>query len=1090
MGDREFVTKTNFTAGELSPSLYGRHDIRKYANGCKEITNFIVRKHGGLEKRGGTKYVAAVKNQSYRDLVMESEPTVYFRLGDSSGSGALNEAGFAGVFVGSPTLGVAGAIDGDSDTAVTLNGTSQYIRAGFGVYGGMGSLMATAGITIELWIKGGSLGTSDGIVTATNTGGANAQYMYFSVKASNADALSFFVSEDSGTDYIEYTTDDDIGINDGGWHHIAVVADPTGQSGQFYVDGVAVTTNVNVSGGGADALVDFNSNLHVGAFYTTGGTYTAYLPGSVDEVALYSSQLSAEVLASHYALGSAAAPDTGQRLFPFQFNNEQAYAIEAGGRYLRFYRDNGALASQDVSTVTTNGGFLSGLTSWNATNVSADTDMIRAHFDTTGGSIYQALNISEADKNTVHTIRFKIDTGSQVGKTLGDKLTLNIGTSAGAGDILPDTEYQAGWHVVSFDPAGNTGSTAVYIEFTRAGSRDMYLDDVQVVDGSQIELETPYERGSLSELRMVQSADIVYIAHPDNQPMELRRYGDISWSLVYHSFYDGPYLDQNREPTDLDGDNLGASLTTFNAYIEGTTTDTTVGINGGEGFRASDVGRWLRHVDDSGGVTVSIITAVSDSNTVTVTPIAFSTASPVSDAREQAITWSLGAWGDAGDGEAERWPGAVCLHQSRLWWGGSDAQQQVLWSTVVNAFNDYTPSEYDGTILDDQGITLKAAENKVSRVYNLESISEGMLVNTSGGELLCRASQDFSPITPTDFNFRYQSGVGANPSTASVRNLNGDVVFVQYAGKRIYEAQYRFDVNRVRNQELTLLADHMTEVGIVDLDYAQEPDALLFAVLADGRVAVMAYEPSEEVLAWSHFEMGGASAAVESVTAIRKSSYDQVWMIVSREVDGATARGVEYMELTHDSLVASQGEAFYVDSGVSVTGGTRTPSSTQTVTGLSHLEGEAVVALCDGSYVSGLTVSSGQVTLSESYETVHIGLPYAATMETLELGPEGFPGGQVVRDKSLKKIHLRLRGSRGGSLVSADTGVEKPLVYAKTNDTLGSPPPLFTGVMAETPAELETRAQQTVKITHSEPLPFNLDQLVVLLEAGSETSKY
>lgn len=54
--------QTNFTAGELSPKLEGRVDIDKYPNSAKRIENFIVMPHGGLRRRGGTRHIAAVKN--------------------------------------------------------------------------------------------------------------------------------------------------------------------------------------------------------------------------------------------------------------------------------------------------------------------------------------------------------------------------------------------------------------------------------------------------------------------------------------------------------------------------------------------------------------------------------------------------------------------------------------------------------------------------------------------------------------------------------------------------------------------------------------------------------------------------------------------------------------------------------------------------------------------------------------------------------------------------------------------------------------------------------------------------------------------
>ena len=47
----------NFSGGEISPSLYARTDLVKYATSAKTVRNFIVRRQGGLDSRMGTELV-------------------------------------------------------------------------------------------------------------------------------------------------------------------------------------------------------------------------------------------------------------------------------------------------------------------------------------------------------------------------------------------------------------------------------------------------------------------------------------------------------------------------------------------------------------------------------------------------------------------------------------------------------------------------------------------------------------------------------------------------------------------------------------------------------------------------------------------------------------------------------------------------------------------------------------------------------------------------------------------------------------------------------------------------------------------------
>ena len=45
--------QSNFTAGELSPSLSARVELAKYNTGCRTLKNFMVQSHGGAVKRQG-----------------------------------------------------------------------------------------------------------------------------------------------------------------------------------------------------------------------------------------------------------------------------------------------------------------------------------------------------------------------------------------------------------------------------------------------------------------------------------------------------------------------------------------------------------------------------------------------------------------------------------------------------------------------------------------------------------------------------------------------------------------------------------------------------------------------------------------------------------------------------------------------------------------------------------------------------------------------------------------------------------------------------------------------------------------------------
>lgn len=49
--------KTNFTAGEVSPDILGRSDLRAYENGALALRNVFIKPTGGVTRRAGLNYI-------------------------------------------------------------------------------------------------------------------------------------------------------------------------------------------------------------------------------------------------------------------------------------------------------------------------------------------------------------------------------------------------------------------------------------------------------------------------------------------------------------------------------------------------------------------------------------------------------------------------------------------------------------------------------------------------------------------------------------------------------------------------------------------------------------------------------------------------------------------------------------------------------------------------------------------------------------------------------------------------------------------------------------------------------------------------
>ena len=138
-----------------------------------------------------------------------------------------------------------------------------------------------------------------------------------------------------------------------------------------------------------------------------------------------------------------------------------------------------------------------------------------------------------------------------------------------------------------------------------------YKDNGQILSGgSAYEISTPYLEAELFDLKFAQSADVMYICHPNHEVEKLSRTGHTSWSLTDVDFTNGPYLDTNISTTTL---NPGShTVGTGVALVASAVT----GINNGSGFVSTDVGRLVRFRDGYGK-----ITGVTDTTNATITII-------------------------------------------------------------------------------------------------------------------------------------------------------------------------------------------------------------------------------------------------------------------------------------------------------------------------------------------------------------------------------------------------------------------------------------------------------------------------------------
>jgi hypothetical protein len=159
--------------------------------------------------------------------------------------------------------------------------------------------------------------------------------------------------------------------------------------------------------------------------------------------------------------------------------------------------------------------------------------------------------------------------------------------------------------------------------------------------------------------------------------------------------------------------------------------------------------------------------------------------------------------------------------------------------------------------------------------------------------------------------------------------------------------------------------------------------------------------------------------------------------------------------------------AFFVDCGITYNGAAAT-----VITGLTHLEGETVVALADGSYAGSFTVASGKITLTTAATVVHVGLPYTGIIQTMRPEIQLRDGTIQGKVKKVNRGYIRVNES-GPFKVGVSETVCDDVYDPERVLTLGGAYPLFTG---DVPFSMDDRNNRDgrIMIVQDKPMPLTV----------------
>lgn len=684
-------------------------------------------------------------------------------------------------------------------------------------------------------------------------------------------------------------------------------------------------------------------------------------------------------------VGEVKDSSKATRLIPFEYSTTQSYVLEFGDLYIRINKDRGQVV--DVAKTIT------GITQANPAVVTSN-----AHGFANGDEVY---------------------------------ITAVVGMTTLNGRNFKVANVAANTFELKYMNGTNVDSTA-FTAYASAGT----ASEVYTVT-------TPYVAADLFQLKITQSADVLYITHPSYSPRKLTRTGHTSWTLTEIDFQDGPYLNVNTTATTL---TLSATSGTVTVTASAST------------FASTDVGRLIRF--KSGGSTWGWLKITVFTSATVVT----ATVSRSPSAATASADWRLGVYS-----ATTGYPGCVTFFEDRLFFAGATNYPQRLDGSNSGDYETFSPTEDDGTIVDSNSLAITLNASDVNVIRWLIDDERGLLVGTVGGEWIVRPSSLQEAMTPTNITAKRSTTYGT--ANIQCRRAGKAAIYVQRSGRKVRELAYVYEVDGFRSPDMTVLSEHITKGGLIEFDYQQEPHSVVWLVRADGVLVGMTYERDQDVIGWHRHIIGGAfstgDAKVESVAVIPTPAgdSDEVWIIVKRTIDGETRRYIEYITPNFDDDTSV--DAHFVDSGLEYNG-----AATSTITGLWHLEGQTVQVLADGATHPDRTVASGAITLARSSTDVHVGLQYQTNLQTLRIEAGAADGTAQGKTKRIHRVAVRLYKTLGMQF-GPDENTLDTLPFRTSADLLGNPPDLYTGDQSFTwNGGYDTKGQ--IYFRQEQPLPFTL----------------
>jgi len=294
----------------------------------------------------------------------------------------------------------------------------------------------------------------------------------------------------------------------------------------------------------------------------------------------------------------------------------------------------------------------------------------------------------------------------------------------------------------------------------------------------------------------------------------------------------------------------------------------------------------------------------------------------------------------------DNYPAVVSYYQQRLLFANTITEPTRVWASRTGLFHNFTSHTI---IQQDDAFNFTLANAEVDAIRHLLELGK-LVVGTEGSEMLIEGDAN-GILSPTAINARVGSYNGAN--TLRPVKVDNSILYVQALGTLVREliSNIQYGYYTFAGTDLTVYSSHLFDSHtLADWDYQQIFPQIVWTVRDDGVLLGLTYIREQEMVAWHRHTTDGR---YENVCVIPENNEHRLYCVVNRTINGATVRSVELFQSLHLASVVE--DAAYLDKMVQFDGrgyGTTIwPGATLTLTGGTNWTFDELLT-CTGSHAN------------------------------------------------------------------------------------------------------------------------------------------